>query len=109
MMSPRNRVTGAMLSGRRGFSRDRRQLAVRVLDLTQDLVGHVARHEWQPVARLLAERRLVLEQIPAGLPWGEDDDCILALRAAMAESDRAVGLLLASAELSWPAGPEFGG
>lgn len=102
MSPPRNHIRRAVLARSTGLTHDGRVLAVRVLDLTEDLVAHAARHEWQPVARLLLERRILVDRIPEDPPWSEVHGCTAALRAAMEESDRAVALLLARATLDWP-------
>jgi hypothetical protein len=93
-----NRIVRRVATGSAALGFERRLLAVRVLELTGELVALVARDDWCYVARVLIERRLLLERI-ADAPLPEDDrQCVSALRAAMAESDRTVGLLIANAE-----------
>jgi len=98
----RNRITGIAPSGVPDAAQERRVLAMRVLDLTQNLVTLAARRDWPKVARLLTARRMLLDSLPCELPGGEEGECVRALRAAMAESDRTLWLLLAGAELHWP-------
>jgi hypothetical protein len=98
-----NRITG--ISGILPDSRlDARYLAVRVLDLTRDLVGLVAQCDWTRVSRVVLERRRLIDRLPEQAADGNHEGAILALRSAMDESDRTVGLLLANAELRWPGG-----
>jgi hypothetical protein len=104
MSAQGNRITRLVRAGLPDAVHERRVLAVRVLDLTQNLVTLAARRDWPRVAHLLVARRALLERLPRELPGGEEGDCVLALRAAMAESDRTLGLLIAGAELGWPGG-----
>jgi hypothetical protein len=104
MTALRNRITHVAPAGAADAGHERRALAVRMLDLTQNLVTLAARRDWPRVAHLLVARRALLERLPRELPGGEERECVLALRAAMAESDRTLGLLLAGAELRWPGG-----
>ena len=97
-----NRITRIVSARPAGLTHQRRLIAVRVLDITGELVSHAARHEWRPVAQLMLERRRLLERIPQDPRPGGERECVEALRAAMDESDRTIGLLLAGAELNWP-------
>jgi hypothetical protein len=98
-----NRITRFTPAGPAGLRHDQRVIAVRVLDLTHELVERMVLGEWPQVTRLLGERRALLERLPRTRPAGEDGDCVRALRAAVEESDRAMGLLLAGADLHWSA------
>ncbi len=102
MNSHRNRITSIATIGFGEPDGESRLLGFRVVDLTRNLVTLVGKREWPLVARVLVERRALLERMPQRHSRPEDEGCLIALRAAMAESDRTVGLLLASAELRWP-------
>lgn len=101
MKSHRTRVVSLSPTPHSGLSMPRRRLAARVLDATESLTQLAAHRDWHAVADLLAHRRALVAGLEAGRLGPDELQCLAALRAAVAESDRALGLVLADAALPW--------
>lgn len=102
MKSDRLRVLRVSPASRSALSMPRRRIAARVLDVTESLTHLAAHCDWHAVTDMLAHRRALIVGLHAGRPGPDELQCLAALRAAVAESDRALGLVLADAHLPWP-------
>jgi hypothetical protein len=67
-------------------------IADSVLAVTHKLVGQAMRGEWQEVPKTVEERRVLLNRLDASASPA-DQQWLVALRQAMAESDAAVATM----------------
>ncbi|HMN44436.1 MAG TPA: hypothetical protein PKE27_07690 [Povalibacter sp.] len=84
-------------------------IADSVMAVTHKLVRQAMHGQWQDVPKTVEERRVLLDRLNASAS-PSDQQWLLALRQAMAESDAAVAKIAAvdSPEAALAAGPEQG-
>jgi hypothetical protein len=84
-------------------------IADSVMAVTHKLVQQAMHGQWQDVPKTVEERRVLLDRLNANSSPA-DQQWLLALRQAMAESDAAVARIAAadSPETSLAAGPQEG-
>jgi hypothetical protein len=70
-------------------------IADSVLAVTHKLVGQAMRGEWHEVPKTVEERRVLLNRLDASASPA-DQQWLVALRQAMAESDKAVAQIAAA-------------